>query len=62
MRNAVSGVRMRVKRPFRSVQLSNQPLPNGVRVEVVMPGRFSREPELRAVELEQFVTWVIQHK
>jgi hypothetical protein len=53
---------MPVKSPFRSVQLSNKSLPNGVRVEVVMPGRFNREPELRAVEPEQFVTWVVQHK
>jgi hypothetical protein len=53
---------MPVKSPFRSVELSNKSLPNGVRVEVVMPGRFNREPELRAVEPEQFVTWVIQHK
>jgi hypothetical protein len=53
---------MPVKSPFRSVQLSNKSLPNGMRVKVVMPGRFNREPELRAIEPEQFVTWVVQHK
>ena len=62
MRNAVSRIRMRVKSAFRSVELSNKPLPNRMRVEMVMPGRFNREPELRAVESEQFVTWVVQHK
>jgi hypothetical protein len=53
---------MPVKSPFRSIKLSNESLPNGVRVEVVMPGRFDREPQLRAAEPEQFVTWVVQHK
>jgi hypothetical protein len=43
---------MRVKSPFRSVELSNKPLPNRMGVEVVMPGRFNREPELRASEPE----------
>jgi hypothetical protein len=62
MRNAVACIGMPVKSPFRSVELSNKSLPNGVRVEVVMPGRFNREPELRAAEPEQFVTWVVQHK
>jgi hypothetical protein len=62
MQNAVSCVRMRVKSPFRSVELSNKPLPNRMRVEMGMPGRFNREPELRAVEPEQFVTWIVQHK
>jgi hypothetical protein len=62
MWNAVGCIRMPVKSPFRSVQLSNKSLPNRVRVEMVMPGRFNREPELRAAESEQFVTWVVQHK
>ena len=62
MRNAVSRVRMRVKSPFRTVELSNEPLPNRMRLKMGMPGRFNREPELRAVEPEQFVTWVVQHK
>jgi hypothetical protein len=53
---------MRVISPFRSVELSNKPLPNRMRVEMGMPGRFNREPELRAVEPEQFVTWIVQHK
>jgi hypothetical protein len=30
-------------------------------VEVVMPRRFNREPELRAVKPEQLITWVVQH-
>jgi hypothetical protein len=62
MRNAVSCVRVRVKSPFRSVELSNKTLPDMMRVEVVMPGRFNGEPELRAVEPKQFFTWVVQHK
>ena len=62
MRNAVYCIRMPVKSPFRSIKLSNESLPNGVRVEVVMPGRFDGEPQLRAAEPEQFVTWVVQHK
>jgi len=53
---------MGVKRPFRSVELSNKPLPDRMRVEMVMPGRFNSEPELRAVEPKEFVTWVVQHK
>jgi hypothetical protein len=53
---------MPIKSPFRSVELSNKSLPNGVRVEVVMPGRFDRKPQLRAAEREQFVTWIVQHK
>jgi hypothetical protein len=52
---------MPVKSPLRSVELSNKSLPNGVRVEVVMPRRFNREPELRAVKPEQLITWVVQH-
>jgi hypothetical protein len=62
MWNAVSGVRVRVKSPFRTVELSNKPLPDGMRVEMVMPERFNGEPKLRAVEPKQFVTWVVQHK
>jgi hypothetical protein len=62
MRNAVSCVRMPVVSPFRSVELSDQPFPNRMRVKVVMPGGFNREPKLWAVEPEQFVTWVVQHK
>ena len=62
MRNAVSRIRMPVKGPFRSVELSNKSLSNGVRVEVMMPGRFYRPPQLRAAEPEQFVTGVVQHK
>jgi hypothetical protein len=62
MWNAVCCIRMPVKSPFRSVEVSNKSLPNGVRVEVVMPGRFNREPKLRAAEPEQFVTRVVQHK
>ena len=54
MRNAVSCVRVRVKSPLRSVELSNQPLPDRMRVEMVMPGRFIGVPELRAMEGEQF--------
>jgi hypothetical protein len=62
MRNAVSCVRVRVKNPLRSVELSNKPLPNRMRAEMGMPGRFNREPELRAIELEQFVTWIVQRE
>ena len=59
MQNAVSWVRMRVKSPFRRVELSHKPLPNRMRVKMGMPGRFNREPKLRAVEREQFVTWIV---
>jgi hypothetical protein len=62
MQNAVGCVRIRVKSPFRSVELSNKPFPNRMRAEMGMPGRFNREPELGAVEPEQFVTWIVQHK
>jgi len=62
MRNAVSCVRVRVKSPLRSVELSNKPLPNRIPVEVVMPGRFIDVPELRAMEGEQFFAGIIQHE
>jgi hypothetical protein len=62
MWNAVSCVRVPVKSPFRSVELSNKPLPDRMRVEMVVPRRFNGEPEFRAVEPKQFVTWVVQHK
>ena len=62
MRNAAGCIRMPVKSPFRTVELSNKSLPDWVRVEVVMPGWFNREPELRAVEPEQFITRIVQHK
>jgi len=35
---------------------------NWMGVKVMMPGRLDREPKLRAVEFEQFVTWIVQHK
>jgi hypothetical protein len=53
---------VRVKSSLRSVELSNKPLPDRMRVEMVMPGRFNSKPELRALEAKQFVTWVVQHK
>ena len=62
MRNAVSCVRVRVKSPLRSVELSNQPLPNRMPVEVVMPGRFIGVPELRAMEGEQFFAGIIERE
>jgi hypothetical protein len=62
MQNAMSRMRMRVKGPVRNVEFSNKALPDRIRVEVGMPGRFNREPKLRAVEPEQFVTWIVQHK
>jgi hypothetical protein len=43
---------MPVKSPFRIVELSDKSLANSMRLEVVMPGRFNREPELRASEPE----------
>ena len=52
MRNAIPRVRMPVKSPFRSVELLDKPLADWMAVEVVMPGRFNREPELRASEPE----------
>ena len=62
MQNAVGCVRIRVIGTFRSAQFSNKPFPNRMRAEMGMPGRFNREPELGAVEPEQFVTWIVQHK
>jgi len=59
MRNAVSRMRMRVKGPFQNVEFSHKPLPNRMRAKMGMPGRFNREPKLRAVEREQFVTWIV---
>jgi hypothetical protein len=43
---------MPVKSPFRNVELSNKSLADWMGVEMVMPGRFNREPELRASEPE----------
>jgi len=43
---------MPVKSPFRSVEVLDKSLADWMGVEVVMPGRFNREPELRASELE----------
>jgi hypothetical protein len=62
MQNAMSRMRMRVKGPFQNVEFSNKPFPNRIRVEMGMPGRFNREPKLRAVEPEQFFTWIVQRK
>ena len=53
---------MAIKSPFRSIKVFDKFPANWMRVEVVMPRRFHREPELRAVEPEQFVNWVVQHK
>ena len=55
----MSRMRMRVKGPFQKVEFSHKPLPNRMRVKMGMPGRFNREPKLRAVEREQFVTWIV---
>lgn len=50
MRNAIPRVRMRVKRPVRSIEFLDKSLADRMEVEVVMPGGFNREPELRASE------------
>ena len=52
MRNAIPRVRMPVKSPFRSIEVLDKSLADWMGVEVVMPGRFNREPELRAGEPE----------
>ena len=62
MRNAISCVRVRVKSPLRSVELSHQPLPDRMPVEMVMPGRFIGVPELRAMEGEQFFARIIERE
>jgi hypothetical protein len=43
---------MPVKSPFRSIELLNKSLADWMGVEVAMPGRFNREPELGASEPE----------
>jgi hypothetical protein len=43
---------MPVKSPFRSIEVLNKSLADWMGVEVVMPGRFNREPELGASESE----------
>jgi len=52
MRNAIPLVRVAVENPFRSIELLNKPLTDWMRMEVAMPGRLNREPELGATELE----------
>jgi hypothetical protein len=41
---------MPVKSPFRSIEVLDKSLANWMGVEVAMPGRFDREPELGASE------------
>jgi hypothetical protein len=43
---------MPIKSPFRRIELVDKSLADWMGVEVVMPGRFNREPELRASEPE----------
>jgi hypothetical protein len=43
---------MPVKSPFRNIEVLNKSLADWMGVEVAMPGRFNREPELRASEPE----------
>jgi hypothetical protein len=43
---------MPVKSAFRNMEVSDKFLADWMGVEVVMPGRFNREPELRAIEPE----------
>ena len=62
MRNAILRIRMPVKSTLGRIEVLEKSLANWMGVEMVMPGRFNREPELRAVEPEQFVNWVVQHK
>jgi hypothetical protein len=52
MWNAIPRVWMPVKSPFRSIEVLDKSLADWMGVEVVMPGRFNREPELRASERE----------
>jgi hypothetical protein len=52
MRNAILRVWVPVKGPFRSVKVANKSLADRMGVEVAMPGRFNREPELGASESE----------
>jgi hypothetical protein len=50
---------MPVKSPFGSIEVLDKSLADWMPVEVVMPGRFNREPELRTIEPEQFVTGIV---
>ena len=62
MRNAIPRVRVRVKSPLRSVELSKQPLADRMRAKMAMPGRFIGVPELRAMEGEQFFAGIIERE
>ena len=52
MQNAIPRIRVPVKSPFRSGEVLDKSLADGMGVEVVMPGRFNGEPELGASEPE----------
>jgi hypothetical protein len=43
---------MPIKSPFRNIEVLDKFLADWMGVEVGMPGRFNREPELRASEPE----------
>ena len=45
-------VGMTVESPFRRIELVNKSFADWMGVEVAMPGRFNREPELGTIELE----------
>jgi hypothetical protein len=53
---------MTVKGSLRDIELTDEPLANGMRVKVMMPGWFYREPEFRAIEREQFLGWIIERQ
>jgi hypothetical protein len=53
---------MTVKGSLREIELTHEPLANAMRVKVMMPGWFYREPEFRAIEREQFLGWIIQRQ
>jgi hypothetical protein len=53
---------MTVKGSLRDIELTDEPLTNGMRVKVMMPGRLYCEPELRAREGEEFLAGIIEHE
>jgi hypothetical protein len=52
MRNAILRIRMPVKSTLGRIEVLEKSLANWMGVEMVMPGRFNREPELGAGEPE----------
>jgi hypothetical protein len=52
---------MTVKGSLRDIELTDEPLANGMRVKVMMPGGLDSKPNLGAFEVQQLLTRIVEH-